>query len=175
MVEQSSEFKDKLAAMSSPATGQGESPSEIQFKRPRGRPKKVIEPPPPPPAKPVPVCNETEALLFAQMIAGIANAFVKKEYKDKLKFEVEELLNVTRPMVILKEYYLPNLGGIYAVWTQFAIAGGALGIQKYNKMKELMQDDKPREENNPNIRDSGDGQVNKGEGTTQVTAENPSL
>lgn len=90
----------------------------------------------------LPAVNEVEAVMFAGMLAGISNMFVKKDYRDKLKFTTEEFLNVTRPATQLKAYYAPNFGGIYVVWTQFATAGIALGVQKANIIKEIIKKDK---------------------------------
>lgn len=147
--EDQKEFESSLDAKIETATQtpEAETPGVVNRKRgrPKGRKDDLREPnksssQPLDTQKPVPPVDENEAKMFAQMFAGLANMFVKEPYKEKLRFTEEELLNVTRPAVQLKAYYMPNFGGIYAVWTQFTVCACGLGFQKYNIIREIMKD-----------------------------------
>lgn len=168
-------FKESLLADATAS-----QPAEQETKKPRGRPKKVVENPIPL-VKPVPICNEVEAALFASAIVAITNSVIKKEYRDAISISHEEALNISRPLVVLKDYYLPNAGGIYAIWMQLFIAGGSIGFAKYKIMKELMENDtkqngKPNgEEGNTNIGNEGDGKVDESKGIAREITEGISL
>lgn len=160
-------FKEELAqdATVEPAVNQPTG-------KKRGRPKKVIEPPKPPEQKPIPICNEAEAAIIANALVAVVNAFIKKEHREKLFVTHDEMLAVARPLVVLKDYYLPNMGGIYAVWGQLALTAGAIGFAKYNIMKEIMETPDGRKESKTDSGDAGNGEVNESQGTTPNVPEN---
>lgn len=119
--------------------------------------------------KQIPPINDVEAEMFAKMIYGALLLPIKEEYKKNYShITVERIKTFTAPMVQIKDYYIPNFGGIYTVMLQALISGGSIGYDYYKTSKAIVNDTTTTgSENKVNNGNTGNGQVNESKGTPE--------
>lgn len=90
----------------------------------------------------IPLPDLNESKMFANIISGAFNMFVKPEYKDRLNLQPQELEFFCNGLSQLKQYYIPNIGGIYAVILTTIGSGAMIGISKYKIIQEIIKEEK---------------------------------